>query len=161
MIKIHIRPSFALSLRPLGLTLALLAGGCGQISGLAPGSLVQVFTRGYVLQEGALDQVPIGSSRDQVSFVLGTPTTTSTLDGDVFYYITQQVERIPGGEPTVIDQRVLAIYFNKEQRVTRIARYGIEDGRVIDFVTRKTPTGGREQTFVGQIFQNLIRNNGP
>ena len=133
---------------------------CNAIRGLYPSSLVQTFTRGYILQEDALDQVPVGSSREQVNFVLGTPTTTAVLDGDVYYYITQQVERIPAGLPTVVDQRVLAVYFDKGQRVTRIARYGIEDGRVIDAVTRTTPSGGKEQTFVGQLFQNLIRGQG-
>jgi len=144
----------------MAMTAGLGLAACSQDSGLRPGSFVQAFTRGYVLQEEALDQVPVGSSRDQVNFVLGTPTTTATLDGDVYYYITQKVERIPGGDPTVIDQRVLAVYFDKAQRVTRIARYGLEDGRVIDSVSRKTATGGREQTFLGQVVQNRIRNSG-
>lgn len=146
--------------RGVALSALLAVAACGQDSGLRSNSLVQVFTRGYILQEDALEQVPVGSSREQVNFVLGTPTTSATLDGDVYYYITQKVERIPGGLPTVIDQRVLAVYFDKQQRVTRIARYGIEDGRVVDTVTRTTPTGGKEQTFLGQIFQNLIRNTG-
>lgn len=159
------RPARLLRFPPSRLVIVAMTAGlglaaCSQDSGLRPGSFVQVFTRGYVLQEEALDQVPVGSSRDQVNFVLGTPTTTATLDGDVYYYITQKVERIPGGDPTVIDQRVLAVYFDKAQRVTRIARYGLEDGRVIDSVSRKTATGGREQTFLGQVFQNLIRNSG-
>lgn len=141
------------------LVVALSLVGCQSVRGLYPSSFVQTFTRGYVLQEDALEQVPVGSSRDQVNFVLGTPTTTATIDGDVYYYITQQVERLPAGAPTVIDQRVLAVYFDKSQRVTRIARYGVEEGRVIDSVSRTTPTGGREQTFLGQVFQNLIRGS--
>ena len=35
-----------------------------------------------------------------------------------------------------------------------------QSGGVIDAVTRTTPSGGKEQTFVGQLFQNLIRGQG-
>jgi outer membrane protein assembly factor BamE (lipoprotein component of BamABCDE complex) len=117
----------------------------------------RVQQRGFVLQEGALEQISVGSSRNQVEFVLGTPTTVATIDGDVFYYISQTVERIPALAPTVIDQRVIAVYFDRQDRVTRVANYGMQDGRVFDFVSRTTPTGGRETTFLQQIFQNLTR----
>jgi outer membrane protein assembly factor BamE (lipoprotein component of BamABCDE complex) len=139
--------------------LLVLATGLGGCTGTGVGGnpFREVQTRGYVLQDGALEQVPVGASRDQVAFVLGTPTTIATFDNSVYLYITQQVERLPGGAPTVIDQRVIAVYFDRANRVSRIANYGLEDGRVIDFVTRATPTGGREQTFIGQIFQNLLR----
>lgn len=117
----------------------------------------QTITRGYVLRPGALDQVPVGASRDQVMFVLGTPTTISTIDSETFYYITQQVEQLPAMPPRVIDQTVLAVTFDGNQRVARINQYGLQDGRVIDLQTRVTPSGGRETTFLQQIFQNLLR----
>ena len=33
----------------------------------------------------------------------------------------------------VTDQRVYAVYFDKQKRVTRVANYGMQDGRVINF----------------------------
>jgi outer membrane protein assembly factor BamE (lipoprotein component of BamABCDE complex) len=116
-----------------------------------------VRTRGYVLQDGALEQIPVGSSREQVLFVLGTPTTTANFDGEVFYYISQTVERLPAMQPRVTDQRVLAVSFDRESRVARISNYGLQDGRLFDFQTRTTPAGGRETTFLEQIFRNLTR----
>jgi outer membrane protein assembly factor BamE (lipoprotein component of BamABCDE complex) len=145
--------------RPALAALLVIAAGLGGCVGSGAGGnpFRETITRGYILQDGALEQVPVGASRDQVAFVLGTPTSVATFDNDVFLYITQQVERLPGGSPTVIDQRVIAVYFDRNNRVARIANYGLQDGRVIDFVTRATPTGGREQTFIGQLFQNLLR----
>ena len=46
------------------------------------------FQKGYILPPGALEQIPIGASQDQVLIVMGTPSTVATLDGEVFYYIT-------------------------------------------------------------------------
>ena len=44
----------------------------------------------------------------------------------------------------VIDQRVIAVYFDKDRRVARLANYGLKDGKVFDFVSQTTPTGGEE-----------------
>ena len=51
------------------------------------------FQKGYILPPGALEQIPIGASQDQVLIVMGTPSTVATLDGEVFYYISQRSER--------------------------------------------------------------------
>jgi hypothetical protein len=34
-----------------------------------------------------------------------------------------------------------------------VALYGLQDGRVFDFLSRTTPTGGEDLSFVGQIFK--------
>jgi outer membrane protein assembly factor BamE (lipoprotein component of BamABCDE complex) len=42
------------------------------------------FQKGYILPPGALEQIPIGASQDQVLIVMGTPSTVATLSGEVF-----------------------------------------------------------------------------
>lgn len=112
----------------------------------------EVLMQGYVVDEQALQLVPEGSSRDQVLLALGSPSTTATFDNEVFYYISQKrVRPVAFMRPRLVDQRVLAVYFNEEDRVERIADYGLENGQVVDFITRTTPTGGRDATFLGQI----------
>ena len=56
---------------------------------------------------------------------------------------------------TVTDQRVIAIYFDKDRRVQRVAAYGIKDGKVFDFISRTTPTAGSELSFVQALFSTL------
>jgi outer membrane protein assembly factor BamE (lipoprotein component of BamABCDE complex) len=113
---------------------------------------------GYQIDERALDQVKVGSSAEQVLVVLGTPSTTSTVGGDAWYYISQKTERkFAFQDPTIKEQRILAVYFDPKKRVTRLANYGLEDGRVIDFVSRTTPTGGKEQSFLQNALSNLLR----
>ena len=55
------------------------------------------------------------------------------------------------------DQHVLAVYFDKSGKVDRIANYGIKDGKVFDFVSRTTPTGGSEPDFLKNIMGGLFR----
>lgn len=118
----------------------------------------ETFKQGYVIDEQTLALVPPGSSRAQVLLSLGTPTTTNSFDDDeVFYYISQtRQRRAQFLKPRLVDQRVLAVYFNDEATVERIADYGVQDGRVFDFITRTTPTGGRDQTFLAQILTGTI-----
>ena len=48
---------------------------------------------GYVADERLLEQVKMGSSAEQVLVVLGTPSTTSTVGGSAWYYISQKTSQ--------------------------------------------------------------------
>src|SRR5256886_10118015 len=51
-----------------------------------------------------------------VLIVMGTPSTVATLNGEVFYYISQRSERkVAFMNQQVVDQRVIAIYFDKNR----------------------------------------------
>jgi outer membrane protein assembly factor BamE (lipoprotein component of BamABCDE complex) len=113
---------------------------------------------GYVLEDRQLDQVKPGSSAEQVLVVMGTPSTTSTVGGSAWYYISQKTSQpVAFMQPKVVDRRIIAVYFDKNKRVERVANYGLEDGRVIDFLTRTTPTAGAEASFLAGALKNLLR----
>ena len=117
------------------------------------------FQKGYILPPGALEQIPIGASQDQVLIVMGTPSTVATLDGEVFYYISQRTERkVAFMNQQVVDQRVIAIYFDKKRQVRRIANYGLQDGRIFDFISRTTPTSGQEMSYLAPLFKLISFN---
>jgi outer membrane protein assembly factor BamE (lipoprotein component of BamABCDE complex) len=125
--------------------LCVVIGGCGE-----------QFQKGYILPPGALEQIPIGASQDQVLIVMGTPSTVATLNGEVFYYISQRSERpIAFMSDRIVDQRVIAIYFDKNRQVRRLANYGLKDGMIFDFISRTTPTSGQEINYVAPLFKAL------
>jgi outer membrane protein assembly factor BamE (lipoprotein component of BamABCDE complex) len=117
------------------------------------------FERGYQVDEQALNQVKVGAtSKQEALTLLGTPSTTSTIGGDAWYYIGQKMERALAFMPAkMTDQNVLAIYFDKSGKVERIANYGMKDGKLFDFVSRTTPTGGSEPNFVRNMMTGLFR----
>jgi outer membrane protein assembly factor BamE (lipoprotein component of BamABCDE complex) len=135
------------------------AASCTLILGLAlalAGCFGETFQRGYVLPDGALEQIPLGASQEQVLIVLGTPSTVATVSGEAFYYISQRAERAISFMPTAItDQRVIAIYFDRTRRVQRVAAYGIKDGRVFDFISRTTPTAGTDYNIISGLMHTL------
>jgi outer membrane protein assembly factor BamE (lipoprotein component of BamABCDE complex) len=112
------------------------------------------FQKGYILPPGALEQIPIGASQDQVLIVMGTPSTVATLNGEVFYYISQRTNRpIAFMNQQIVDQRVIAIYFDRNRQVQRLANYGLQDGRIFDFISRTTPTSGQELNYLTPLFK--------
>ncbi len=130
-------------LASVAISLALVLGAC---------TTAEVLNQGYIVDERALELTPVGSSREQVLLALGSPSTTATFDNEVFYYISQKrVRPVAFMEPQLVDQRVLAVYFDGEGRVARIANYGLQNGQLFDFISRTTPTGGQDRSFLGQI----------
>jgi outer membrane protein assembly factor BamE (lipoprotein component of BamABCDE complex) len=117
------------------------------------------FDRGYVSDQRTTDQVKIGATtKPQALALMGTPSTTSTVGGDAWYYIGQKMQRsLAFLPPTMTDQNVIALYFDKNGKVERIANYGMQDGKVFDFVSRTTPTGGTEPNFLNSLFKNLLK----
>src|SRR6202049_4321678 len=133
---------------------AALALGCALLGGCA-----EEFQKGYIIPDGALEQIPIGASQDQVLIVMGTPSTVATLSGEVFYYISQRSERkVAFMNQQVVDQRVIAIYFDKNRQVQRLANYGLQDGKIFDFISRTTPTSGQELSYLTPLFKLLSFN---
>jgi outer membrane protein assembly factor BamE (lipoprotein component of BamABCDE complex) len=118
------------------------------------GCFTSTYQRGYILDEAALAQIPQGSSQEQVLLVLGTPSTVATVSGETFYYISQKSQRTAFLNPEITDQRVLAVYFDQTRRVERVANYGMQDGKVFDFISRTTPTGGQESNIIKQILSS-------
>jgi outer membrane protein assembly factor BamE (lipoprotein component of BamABCDE complex) len=129
------------------------------VCALLGGCVGEQFQRGYILPPGALEQLPIGASQDQVLIVLGTPSTVATLSGEVFYYISQRSERkVMFMNERVVDQRVIAVYFDKSRQVQRLANYGLQDGKIFDFISRTTPTSGQELSYLTPLFKLISFN---
>ena len=110
--------------------------------------------RGYLVDQQALSQVKIGSSAEHVILSLGTPSVVSTVGGRGYYYISQKTAQMyQFMRPDVVDQSVIAVHLDAKNKVERIGHYGIQDGVLFDFISRTTPTGGDELTFVRQLLR--------
>ena len=131
----------------IGLLMATL-GGC-----LGYDGDVQ---HGYQLDQAAVADVKVGQTAEQVLVTLGSPSTTSTVGGDAWYYISQRTARsIAFMAPKVVDQHVYAVYFDKGKKVTRLANYGLQDGKVVNFAGGATATVGADNNFIKGIFFNF------
>jgi outer membrane protein assembly factor BamE (lipoprotein component of BamABCDE complex) len=109
--------------------------------------------RGYVPDQTAVASIAVGmDTKDTVSKKLGDPSSAATFGNDVWYYMSAHVEQNAFFAPRATERNILAVEFAKDGKVTDMHRYTLADGRVVDFVSRETPTRGRELTLLQQIF---------
>lgn len=122
---------------------ALALSGCGEQT-----------TKGHIFDEEMIAKIKPGMDGQQVLQTIGTPSTVSTVGNQTWYYISQDtVQRLKFMAPTVTNQRVLAINFTKNLKVSDVQNFGIEDGKVFDFSKNETPTGGAELSVVKQLLR--------
>ena len=141
----------------------MIFGGRWGVSIILAGAVLaacqpRVDIHGFMPNAELVAQVQPGElTRAGVAEVLGSPSTIATFDADTWYYITQKTRSFAFLKPEIIDQEVLMIKFDDDQVVSAVVRYTIEDGLIIDPVSRKTPTVGKELTFLQQLFGNVGR----
>ncbi|HEX2477811.1 MAG TPA: outer membrane protein assembly factor BamE [Geminicoccaceae bacterium] len=135
----------------------------GLIGGLSVGACVpQVSNHGYRLDEAALAQIEPGrTTRDEVLQLLGSPSTLTTFDGSVWYYVSQRTERMSFYQEDVVNRDVLSVTFDELGAVAQIDRHGLEQGHEVNLVGRETPTAGSELTALEQFIGNIGRFNPP
>ena len=115
---------------------------------------------GYIARPGAFGQISEGMSRTEVEGVLGSPSTTATVNfqGDSNYYITSVTEGRSFLQPKEVSREVIAVRFDKNDQVTSFAQYGLEDGRIININSRQTPVVGNDLSILQDIFKGIMNS---
>jgi outer membrane protein assembly factor BamE (lipoprotein component of BamABCDE complex) len=136
----------------LALAASLGLGGC---------SLGFTETRGFVPNDDDLARLEPGrQTRDDVQQLLGTPASQGVFDADQsWYYVVRKTHRFAFFEPEVLEQRVVVVQFDGAGQLAEVRRYSVEDGIIIDPVTRVTPSPGKELTFIEQLIGSVGKFN--
>lgn len=117
--------------------------------------------RGNMLEDYQLAAVkPMESTRSDVLRNFGSPTTKSTFDENVWYYIGQETAKKGILDPKVVKERIFLVAFNEEGVVETVQEIDRERMNV-PYVREKTPTHGNETTFMQQFLGNLGKFNAP
>lgn len=138
--------------------LFLLACAAGMVSACNP----TLRTHGYIPTEDKPQAVePDSDTKASVLSRLGNPSVKGTFDEelqtDTWYYMTSVRTRFAYLRPLIQERTITAVSFNPDGQVTKVAEYGIEDGRYVNYIDRKTPTRGRELSVLEQIFGTIGR----
>ena len=117
---------------------------------------------GYLAKPGAFGQISEGMSRTEVEGILGSPSTTASINfqGDSNYYITSVTESRSFLKAKETSREVIAVRFDKGDQVTSFAQYGLEDGRIININSRETPMVGKELSILQDIFKGILGSKG-
>ncbi len=110
--------------------------------------------RGYLPDPDNEAAIKAGAdTKTTVQSRLGYASTTATFGNDTWYYISSTEKQVAFFTPTVLKRQIVAVYFDKDAKVTNVRHYGLKDGHVIAFETRETPARGRETTFLQELLK--------
>lgn len=128
------------------LGVALMLGGCTSIQE----------SRGYIRDVALINSVAPGiDNQRSVEETLGRPSFTSGFGQPTWYYVSSVTGRGPFRQPRIRDHSVLAVTFDAAGNVAAVEQSGME--RVVHLSPDgdKTPTLGRERSFLEDLFGNI------
>nr|WP_310523375.1 outer membrane protein assembly factor BamE [Polymorphobacter sp.] len=133
----------------------LLAGLFAMAMGASGCSRIQQ-SQGYLVDETLLTSIQPGvDNRDSVAKTLGRPTFSAQFDAGEWYYVSRNTGQYAFARPKVTNQSILVVMFDKAGNVTKVERRGMEQIAKIDPEKDKTPTLGREGSFIEELFGNI------
>jgi outer membrane protein assembly factor BamE (lipoprotein component of BamABCDE complex) len=116
--------------------------------------------RGNWVEPDLVQQLRPGQqSKADVAALLGAPSSTSTFDPNIWFYVGQRTEQIAFLPPDVAGQQVLALSFDAENR---LEAYVVKDQsayRDVAISKDATPTSGKKLTILEQMIGNVGRFN--
>mgnify|MGYP000035032725 FL=1 len=95
-------------------------------------------------------------NKKTVSNILGQPTFTGTLGDNSFYYVGTVNSKVAFLYPSVLEQYVLELNFDKKDNLKNIFIYDKSQSMEVAMSNLETTSSGQKETF----FQSLIRNFG-
>ena len=137
--------------------LFLLTASIAIISACTP----TINQRGNLLEDYQVSEVVVGESkRSDILRTLGSPTTKSTFDSSVWYYLGQETEKRGIFDAKVTKERIFLVAFDEEGTLEAIEEID-RDRMNIPYVRDKTKTHGNERTIAQELLGNLGRFNPP
>ncbi|HOB13814.1 MAG TPA: outer membrane protein assembly factor BamE [Novosphingobium sp.] len=112
--------------------------------------------RGYLIDNALLDSVQPGiDNQISVERMLGRPSFISQFGRKDWYYISTNTRQAAFTRPKPKDQLMVRISFDEKGNVAAVQRSGMETVSNISPDGDKTPTLGRERSFLEDLFGNI------
>ena len=113
---------------------------------------------GFQAREDKPQDVKVGvDTRSTVLSKLGSPSVVATFEPNIWYYVSQTSERVAYFRPRLQNRDVVAITFDKDEKVQAVNSIRLKDGYQVAYNRRETPTRGRELTVLEQLLGNVGR----
>ena len=141
-----------MAVKAAGLAVLLAAGFAGL------GGCVSVrSSHGYVLERGE-SHFRIekgGDTKESVLAKYGEPSTKGAFDENYWYYMASQDSARAFFKPKTTVRQITAVKFDASGVVEDARSLSVEDGYKVRFVSRETPSRGKEMSFWEQLLGNV------
>ena len=111
---------------------------------------------GYMPVQDSVDQLKVNIT--SLSFAksrLGEPALILGNQEPIFIYSSQVTNRILFFEPKVISRDVLVLYFNKKEKLKKIEKFNLKDGKSFKINTGTTSLNAQQKSLIATLFSNI------
>ncbi|MFV0430853.1 MAG: outer membrane protein assembly factor BamE [Alphaproteobacteria bacterium] len=111
---------------------------------------------GHVIEAQNVDLIKVGkTSKADVYDILGSPSSKGSFGSDIWYYIGDYRSQTAFLDPKVKNRQVVAIHFNKNEKVSKVERKTLADGQKVKVVKGKTQSYGTEKGVLEELFGHV------
>jgi outer membrane protein assembly factor BamE (lipoprotein component of BamABCDE complex) len=103
--------------------------------------------------------VPGTSTKQDVTAVVGSPTSVATFDDNTWLYISELTQPRIGRTLGELTQNVVVLNFDQNGVLKTVEHRDKEDSLPVSVIARKTPSPGTEASFMQQLLGNIGRFN--
>lgn len=112
--------------------------------------------RGYIVDAALLDSIAPGvDNQTSVERTLGRPTFVSQFGQKDWYYVSTNTRQAAFTRPRTNEQLLVKVSFDAKGNVAQIQRAGMEKVVNLNPDGSKTPTLGRDRSFLEDLFGNI------
>ena len=86
---------------------------------------------------------------------LGEPALILGNQEPIFIYSSQVTNRILFFEPKVISRDVLVLYFNKKEKLKKLEKFNLKDGKSFKMNTGTTSLNAQQKSLIATLFSNI------
>ena len=113
---------------------------------------------GFVPSDEELALIEVGKdTREVVAATVGKPAASGLLNDVGWFYVQSRYKHFGPRAPQEVERQVLAVTFSEAGTVENVARYGLEDGKVVQISRRVTETNVKGISFIQQILGSFGR----
>ncbi len=131
---------------------------CGALTILPSCAPIKATRGNLVADEQVKEVIPGTHHQADVMRILGTPTSKSIFDDNVWYYVGLKTEQSAFFDPDVREKRILSVTFDEGGLVSGLSEIDHE-GYEVPISGRITPTSGQDLTVIQQLLGNVGRFN--
>ena len=111
---------------------------------------------GYMPVTDNIDQLKVNeTSSSFAKSKLGEPALILGNQEPIFIYASQVTNRVLFFEPKVISRDVLVLYFNRKNRLKKLQKFNLKDGKSFDINTANTNLNAEQKSLISTFFSNI------
>ena len=111
---------------------------------------------GYMPVEDNIMQLKVNvTSSSSARLKLGEPALILGNREPIFVYASQVTNRVLFFEPKVVSRNVLVLYFNKNNKLKKLNRFNLKDGKSFALNTDATNLNAEQRSLIATLFSNV------